>query len=664
MTDDWRTKLRNFRNKFATTYPDLEEWFDRPLRERVGWRCTSEVQSRRVGPTGDFDYAAARVNHLARPYLIYLGFTGRLRLDWGWLFGTGVLKPWVIADAAGLPLSAQVDDLLRLQGKLGLSDSDCRQRVTWSIPRMLLYRGIGDLTMLTIEDVEGMREAIHHVADIPQIDQVLSPKRLVTAARVWNTYTFQSGVALYHAGIVHDLPARSRFKPIPPVSDVPDILPVMDRYIRERSVVDRPTSVDQTRQGLRRLSDWLAETRPETTTLRGLTRDDLLDFVTWIGSQRKRRHPHGPLSPAYLRMIIHQVTSFFRYGADAGWKEMPTRSPLLTRDIPKTVVRVPRAIPADELERLLVAIRGLECPLQRCALLVARWSGARRGEIRKLHLDCLDTYPDGTPRLRLAAGKSRKERVVPIHPEAADAIREIAKMRNAQPDRGIHDPDLGRPIRYLFLQHGRLACSDYLFMGGLEIACEKAGLLTPDGKRTVHPHRFRHTLGTELGEKGAKLQTIMKVLGHRSAGMSMTYVSLSDPVVLADYSSVLKPGVLIAGPQADAIRNGTLSQEAIDWLKTNFYKTELELGRCLRLPQEGPCECDLYLTCSKFITTPAYTGRLRHRLSVEQRLIDDANERGWEREAQRHSQIQARICDLLAELGHPENPGSTKGDDT
>ena len=50
-------------------------------------------------------------------------------------------------------------------------------------------------------------------------------------------------------------------------------------------------------------------------------------------------------------------------------------------------------------------IRALECPLQRCALLTARWSGARRTEIRKLHLDCLDAYPDGTPRLRLAAGK-------------------------------------------------------------------------------------------------------------------------------------------------------------------------------------------------------------------------------------------------------------------
>jgi len=43
----------------------------------------------------------------------------------------------------------------------------------------------------------------------------------------------------------------------------------------------------------------------------------------------------------------------------------------------------------------------------------------RGSEIRNLHLDCLHIYPDGTHRLRLAAGKSRKERVVPIHPDEA-----------------------------------------------------------------------------------------------------------------------------------------------------------------------------------------------------------------------------------------------------
>ena len=75
----------------------------------------------------------------------------------------------------------------------------------------------------------------------------------------------------------------------------------------------------------------------------------------------------------------------------------------------------------------------------------------------------------------------------------------------------------------------------------------------------------------------------------------------------------------------------------INWLKTNFLKTELELGRRLRLPQEGPCECDLYRTCSKFVTTPAYADRLRHRVTIEDQLIAEAQERGREREVERHN---------------------------
>jgi hypothetical protein len=79
-------------------------------------------------------------------------------------------------------------------------------------------------------------------------------------------------------------------------------------------------------------------------------------------------------------------------------------------------------------------------------------------------------------------------------------------------------------------------------------------------------------------------------------------------------------------------------------------KTELELGHCLRLPAEGPCECDLILTCSKFVTTSEYAPRLRARLVTEQELVDDARERGWEREVERHKATMRRLEQLLAEL--------------
>ncbi|BAH44310.1 hypothetical protein BBR47_33330 [Brevibacillus brevis NBRC 100599] len=116
---------------------------------------------------------------------------------------------------------------------------------------------------------------------------------------------------------------------------------------------------------------------------------------------------------------------------------------------------------------------------------------------------------------------------------------------------------------------------------------------------------------------------------------------------------VLGPGATIAGPLATALRSGTVRNEEIDWIKKNFFKSELELGHCLRLPQEGPCECDLYLSCAKFVTTKDYAPRLRDRRKREIELIAEAKENGWEREVERHMCTVQRIDNLLLELDEP-----------
>jgi integrase len=582
--------------------------------------------------------------------LIYLALTGRLRLDWGWLLGIGVLKPWWISDDLGLPLTAQIEHLQAVSHRLGRTGAKSDYHLSWALIRLALHRGEPDLTTVTADDVDELRDAVRQLETIPGLGEVLNPTHLTTTRSVWGTSAFRAGVALFHARITDRPPTRQEHKPIAPWSTNPGIAAVMDRYLVERALAVRPESMSASRAALRRFGRWLAEQRPALQSLADLTRTDLLQFLTWLQDQRKILHPEQPLSEVYRRSIISEITVFFRHGAHAEWPDMPTRPVLLHSDIPRGVHRVPRFIPTHQLEPIMTAIRELDCPLQRCALLVARWSGARRSEIRRLHLDCLDTYPDGTARLRLAIGKSLRERIVPLHPQAADAIRQLVEIRSRQDDRGLYDRDLGQPVRYLFLRNGGLATADYLFAGPLGRISDHLGILTGDGRPAIHAHRFRHTLGTQMAERGARVETIMKIFGHASAGMSLVYTAISDPMVLADYQAVMQPGAIVAGPLAETLRRGQLDDNAINWLKTNFYKTELELGRCLRLPQEGPCECDLYLSCAKFVTTPHYAPRLRDRLQVEESLIGDAVERGWDREAQRHRGIADRICSLLAEL--------------
>lgn len=645
---NWTPMLLQARAEFVAHYPSMTRWARRPLAERVGPTINA-----RPGPAGVLvDPAGAAASFRARPYLFYLSLTGRLRLDWPWLFGAANLRILAIADGLGLPLRAQMAALREQELGRGVSVPSVNKSLPWALPRLILHRADPDLTTLSLAEIDELRTAIRAVASLPEIEQLDLKVRMRSGfPMAWHSSVTQTGVALFHAGFIEALPLRKQPRPPAALSSVPAVEEAMGRYLRELAVRRAPGTVAQARSGLLRLAAWHAETRPEETTLAGLDRPALLEFLAWLPHQRKWKHPDQALSAVYRDHVIGHVARFFRHAAINEWPHMPTRPPLNSSDVPRGIERVPRFIPAEQLDPLMDGIRALADPLQRTALLVARWSGARSGEIRKLDLDCLDTYPDGTHRLRLAAGKSAKERVVPIHPEAAEAVRDLAVRRRAQTDQPLFDQRLGRTVRYLFLRNGRLASPDYLFKAGLTEVCRELGLVDDDGKVLVHPHRFRHTMGTQLGERGAKIQTIMKVLGHRSAGMSMTYTSLSDPVVLADYQAVLAPGAVLAGPQAEAIRNGDLTVEAVNWLSTNFFKTELELGRCLRLPQEGPCECDLYLTCSKFVTTPDYTPRLRIRLHTEEQLICDAEARGWDREAERHRRTARRIQDLLDELG-------------
>lgn len=71
---------------------------------------------------------------------------------------------------------------------------------------------------------------------------------------------------------------------------------------------------------------------------------------------------------------------------------------------------------------------------------------------------------------------------MPLHEEAAEAIRALAQLRQNQHDRGICDPDLGQPVRSLFLRNGCLAHPDYLFADPLGQIRTQLGILNGEGK--------------------------------------------------------------------------------------------------------------------------------------------------------------------------------------
>jgi site-specific recombinase XerD len=419
------------------------------------------------------------------------------------------------------------------------------------------------------------------------------------------------------------------------------------RYLARRRLTDQPATVKRAKRELFKFIDWLAQAHPKVSSWAEVTRDQVMEYADTLHTMISTRGT--PYATQTKRGLLSRLVVFFQDTISWEWEDVPSRPPLLHGDLPKLPKGLPRYIPQEELDRLMPEIRALDCPYQRAALLIARWCGARREEIGRLSVDCLDSYPDGTPRLRIPAGKTKRERIVPLNEEAAEAIRYLRSLRGAQ--RGLRDRQTGVETPYLFMRHGRLISTKYLFEDALTKVCQASGLTTADNKRRVTAHRFRQTVGTVLAQKGARLRTIQKILGHESVEMASVYIGLTDEDVRQDYQKVLGPDAFIAGPGAFRVRSGELTETELHWLQDNYFKTELELGRCLRLPQEGPCECDLYLTCAKFVTSPEYAPRLRRRRKREQALIEDAVTHGWEREVERHRCTVRRIEQLLVDLG-------------
>jgi integrase len=638
----YRRMLRHYRDEFIANYPDVEAWFAAPLFERVGhqWLESGVSRSRQT------------VCHRARSYLHYLGLRGNVWFDWDWLMAIARHRIWELDERLGLSIRRDADALVHQAIQLGYFANTAVQTLRWTLSRLLLHAGDPRVEAITDDQLDDFADAIRQFGDRPDIATFFGsrPRYVRLTGQAYLNYVHALRVVLYHRGQLATEPRRTRGGHKLRPARRPRMETVAARFLATRRLTDRPTTVASLEHALREFIAWLCTAEPECETFAEVTRDQVLAYGEFLATTTSP-HTGRPYAVLSRRGRLSALAVFFRDVAQWRWEDGPSHPLLAIGDLPKIPQRVPRYIPEAELARLMDAVRALQCPFQRAALLIARWSGARRDEVRRLALDSLDAYPDGTPRLRIPAGKTKRERLVPLNEEAAAAIRNL--QANRALDRGFRDSVTGIETRYLFMRHGQRLSAAYLFERPLEIACGAAGLVESNGRPSVTAHRFRHTVGTHLAERGAKLHTIMQVLGHSSASMSMVYARISDREVLRDYQAVLGPGAAIAGPFAETLRSGGLSPATVDWLKTNFFKTELELGHCLRLPQEGPCECDLYLSCAKFVTTRQYAPRLRARRQLEMELIADAEAHEWAREVERHRCTLQRLEQLLAELGEP-----------
>ncbi len=212
------------------------------------------------------------------------------------------------------------------------------------------------------------------------------------------------------------------------------------------------------------------------------------------------------------------VLTFLRFLSTAG---------VIPHHLPYAVPRVrqwahaalPRFLMTEDLNRVLElptdsTAKGLR---DRTMLLLLARLGLRAGEVVRLELEDIDWRAGN---ILIRAGKTRRERILPLPQDAGEALVRYLKD--------------GRPAsahRRIFLNlcppHEPLA-SSVVLTGIAQAVLRKAGINTHRPGAYV----FRHTIAAHMVQRGTTFKEVADILGHRSLESTTIYAKL-DLVSLA-----------------------------------------------------------------------------------------------------------------------------------
>jgi integrase len=195
-------------------------------------------------------------------------------------------------------------------------------------------------------------------------------------------------------------------------------------------------------------------------------------------------------------------------------KSPPRPGLLLSEDIPRPDQTLPRPLTPEDDARLQAEFRRRN-DLETNALLLTRLTGMRIGETSTLAVDCLRHLGAGQWVLHVPVGKLHSERWVPVDEEARAVVNRLLFLRAL--------PGLTLRPQLLLPHPKRREDLPVMLRRTLCECATRAGI-------QVHivPHQLRHTFATSMLRAGVSMPALMKLLGHRSANMTLRYVEITQ----------------------------------------------------------------------------------------------------------------------------------------
>ncbi|WP_022921659.1 site-specific tyrosine recombinase XerD [Ornithinimicrobium pekingense] len=239
------------------------------------------------------------------------------------------------------------------------------------------------------------------------------------------------------------------------------------------------------------------------------------DFLAHL---RRGDEEHPALAATSAARAIVAVRGLHRFLAVEGEVEA---DPSREVQPPAPPRRLPKALPLDEVERLLQAASVGDTPAalrDRALLEVLYGCGARVSEAVGLDVDDLELgrAEDGTGGVVRLFGKGSKERIVPLGRYARNALD--AWLVRGRPE--MARAGRGTPAVFVNARGGRL--SRQSAWTAIRAAAERAGL-----RAEVSPHTLRHSFATHLLDGGADVRVVQELLGHASVTTTQIYTHVS-----------------------------------------------------------------------------------------------------------------------------------------
>ena len=301
--------------------------------------------------------------------------------------------------ARGTRLEPDLDGYQQAAAELGFSPHVCSRSAERVIIRLLIQTGraLHDLGAGDLRDAEAAFRA-----------------RGERRGGDWSNdrgFLHAAWTVLFHLGIIDVTPPNRRRREhaghAHHFGGVPAWLAArLEEYTSAISGTHEPSTMEGIAIRLAHFGRHLAAVDPDLDSLAGLDRQHHIE--TYLAATAVATAARGgqPIGAGEQRNRIITLGRFLADTAEWEWPDAPARRLVFTRDIPKLPRPLPRYLPADADRLIGEALHASPNRLFADALLLARATGLRIGELRDLELDCVHEVPGTGTWLKVPSASS------------------------------------------------------------------------------------------------------------------------------------------------------------------------------------------------------------------------------------------------------------------